>query len=225
MGEDKLFETIKPQSLRVQVLRQLRRAILTGAMKPGDRLNETVIAREMGTSRGPVREAILALHQEGLVKIDHGRGASVAQLDPQSFRDLTEVRILLETQAVRLATERCDAASCAELAGIIEEMRDASKLHDVERVVDQDLSFHHAICRLSGNRVLLEIWEQIAGRLRLAILLSTEQGYDAGTWVETHPPVLEAMRAGDPELAAKHLIGSTRPATEEIIRSLQGVSG
>jgi DNA-binding GntR family transcriptional regulator len=221
MDEDRRFQTVKAQSMRYLVLRQLRKAILNGGLKPGERLNETVIARQMGISRGPVREAILTLHQEGLVSIDHGRGASVAQLDPALLRDLVEMRTLLETYAVKLATEHFEPAFGAELEGIVEQMGAASRDDDVESVVDYDLSFHRAICRLSGNRVLLEMWEKLAGRLRLAILLSIEQGYNAGLWVETHPPVVEAMKAGDAELAAQHLIGSTRPATEQIIQMLQ----
>jgi DNA-binding GntR family transcriptional regulator len=221
MDEDRRFETVKAQSMRYLVLRQLRGAILNGGLKPGERLNETVIAREMGISRGPVREAILTLHQEGLVSIDHGRGASVAQLDPSVLRELVEVRILLETYAVNLVTEHFEPAFGTELEAIIEQMRAASRDDDVESVVDCDLSFHRTICRLSGNRVLLEMWERLAGRLRLAILLSIEQGYDAGLWVETHPPVVEAIKVGDAELAARHLIGSTRPATEQIIQTLR----
>ena len=196
------FEEIRSSSIRHHVLRQLRSAILSGDLEPGERLNESQIARQMGISRGPVREAILALEQEGLAKSEHRRGSYVTEVDVQSFSELIDLRILLETHAARLATATCTPAGCSELQRIIEQMRTASRAEDVESVVDRDLDFHRAICNLLGNRLLAQMWEQLAGRLRLAILLWIEHGYDAAGMVETHPPVLESIERGDGDRAA-----------------------
>jgi DNA-binding GntR family transcriptional regulator len=221
MEEERRFTEVKPpRSMRFDVLRQLRNAILDGTLKPGERLNESVIAREMGISRGPVREAILALEQEGLVETVHWRGSYVVEPDPTTFGELVDLRILLETHAAKVATKRCGANSLAELGAIIERMREVGAKGEIEQVVDADLSFHRAICRLSGNAMLLKMWEQLAGRIRLAVLLSIEKGYDAITMVETHPPVLEAMRAGDGELAASRLNQRTREAADLIVAGL-----
>ena len=216
MDDIKQFEPIKPRSMRHDVLQQLRRAILSGQFRPGERLNESEIARQMGISRGPVREAILALQQEGLIETEHWRGSYVVELDPKSFCELVDLRILLETHAARIATERCTPDDCAELEHIVEEMRSASREGDVELVVDKDIEFHRTICRLSGSDLLLQMWEQLAGRLRLAILLSIEHGYDAPGMVETHPPVLEAMKRGDADLAARRLNERTWEAAQMI---------
>jgi len=221
MEETRRFEEVKPHSMRFDVLRQLRNAILGGTYKPGERLNESEIAREMGISRGPVREAIQALQQEGLVQTEHWRGSYVVEVDPGSFRELVDLRILLETHAAKIATARSTPAGYEELDAIIERMRAAGRAGDVDGVVDNDLAFHHKICELSGNELLLQAWEKLAGRLRLAILLSIERGYyDAGAMVETHPPVLEAMKDGDAELAAERLNNRTWEAAEAIIASL-----
>ena len=221
MEETNRFEEVRPHSMRFDVLRQLRNAILGGSYKPGERLNESEIAREMSISRGPVREAIQALQQEGLVETEHWRGSRVVEVDPQSFRELVDLRVLLETHAAKIATERCTPAGCDELDSIIERMRAAGRAGDVDGVVDNDLAFHHKICELSGNELLLQAWEQLAGRLRLAVLLSIERGdYDAAAMVETHPPVLEAMKEGDAELAAERLNLRTWEAAEAIIASL-----
>jgi len=219
--ENRRFEAIKPRSMRYDVLRQLRDAILDGAFVPGQRLNESEIARQMGISRGPVREAILALEQEGLVKTVHWRGSYVAELDAEAFRELVELRILLETHAAQVAAGRCTPADLDELQRIIDNMRAACRAGDVEDVVDHDLDFHHTICELSGNRLLLRAWEQLSGRLRLAILLSIAEGFDAAGMVETHPPVLEAMRRRDAAQAAALLNRRTWEAAEIIIRMLQ----
>ncbi len=217
---ERQFAEIKPRSMRHDVLRQLRNAILEGAIKPGDRLNESEIARQMGISRGPVREAILALEQEGLVTTVHWRGSYVTELEAHSFRELVELRILLETHAAKQAARRCRLEALAELERAVAEMRAAHAAGDLEDVIDRDLDFHHAICRAAGNSLLLKAWEQLSGRLRLAILLSIQLGYDAGAMVETHPPVIEAMRQGDPELTAQLLNDRTWEAAEIIIARL-----
>lgn len=220
MVSDRRFEEVRSRSMRHDVLRQLRNAILDGTLKPGERLNESKIAKEMGISRGPVREALLTLEQEGLVKSVHWRGAYVAELDLDSYRELIELRLLLETHAAKVATKRCRPEDYVELEGIIEQMRAACRAGDIEQVVEHDLNFHRTICRLSGNRLLLAMWEQMSARLRLAILLSIQHGYDAFGMVETHPPVLEAMKAGDAELAAQRLNDRTWEAAELIIAKL-----
>jgi DNA-binding GntR family transcriptional regulator len=220
MERNMQFEQIESRSMRHQVLRQLRNAILSGALKPGARLNESEIARQMGVSRGPVREAILALEQEGLATSEHRRGSYVSEVDVQSFSELIDLRILLETHATRIATARCTPEGCSRLQHIIDQMRIASQSGDIEGVVDHDLDFHRTICQLSGNRLLARMWEQLAGRLRLAILLSIEHGYDAAAMVETHPPVLEAMKRDDGDLAAQLLNERTWEAARRIIAIL-----
>jgi DNA-binding GntR family transcriptional regulator len=220
MEVERNFEQVRPQSMRYDVLRQLRKAILDGRFRPGERLNESHIAREMGISRGPVREAMQALEQEGLIQTVHWKGSFVAELDPQAFRELVELRILLETHAARAATVRCTPAEIAELDDLIAQMRLACRAGDIDEMVNYDLAFHHAICRLAGNRMMVRVWEQLAGRMRLAVLLSIEEGYDPASMIETHPPVLEAMRLGDGDLAAQHLNERTWQAAERIYSAL-----
>jgi len=195
----------------------LRNAILHGSFKPGERLNESEIAREMGISRGPVREAILELETEGLVKIEHRRGAYVVKLEPEAFGDLVDLRILLETHAVRIAARLCSPADYAGLERIIEQMRRAHAAGDTEKVVDNDLEFHRTLCALAGNQLLLEAWEQLTGRLRLAMLLWIEHGLDDTTQnLQMHQEVLDAMRQRDGERAAQRINSGNREAAAEM---------
>lgn len=221
MDDVRKFEEIRPRSMRFDVLRQLRSAILHGAIKPGERLNESEIAREMGISRGPVREAILELQQEGLVEIEHRRGAHVVNLDPEVFRDLVDLRILLETHAVRIAAQRCTSSDYAELEQILARMRRAHEVGDIEKVVDYDLEFHRTMCTLAGNRLLLEAWEHLAGRLRLAMLLWIEHGIDDIVQnVEMHQAFIDALKQGDGQLAASRINAGNREAAEEMFAIL-----
>jgi DNA-binding GntR family transcriptional regulator len=218
MDDTKRFVEVRARSMRYDVLRQLRNAILHGAFRPGERLNESEIAREMGISRGPVREAILELEREGLVRIEHRRGAYVVKLEPEVFGDLVDLRILLETHAVRIATGRCKPGDCDGLDHIIEQMRLAHSAGDTEKVVDNDLDFHRTLCSMAGNQLLLEAWEQLAGRLRLAMLLWIEHGLDdTDQNVQMHREVLAAMRQGDGERAAQRINLGNREAAAEMV--------
>jgi len=219
---ERRFAEIKPRRMRHDVLRQLRNAILDGTFKPGERLNESEIARQMGISRGPVREAILALEEEGLITTIHWRGSYVAEVDPESFRELIELRILLETHAAKRAAQNFSPADGAELERLVEEMRAANAAGDLDDVIDHDLDFHHTICRMGGNSLLLKAWEQLSGRLRLAILLSLQLGYDAGGMIETHPPVIEALQRGEADLAAQLLNDRTWEAANIIMALVKG---
>src|SRR5258706_1261440 len=95
-------------SLDDQVVAELRQAILSGRLKPGERLVEGRLADELGVSRNPVREAIRALASEGLIEVTAGRGACVAKISDQEARETIEVRALLEGQNARLAARRQD---------------------------------------------------------------------------------------------------------------------
>jgi DNA-binding GntR family transcriptional regulator len=222
MRRDTHFVEVRPRRLSYHVRYQLRKAILDGVFRPGQRLIETDIAREMNTSRGPIREAIQALEQEGLVKSEPWRGARVVELDPASIRSLVELRILLETFAAKAATERCDQSGYRELEQIVEQMQAAAREERIEEFLDHDIDFHRCICRLSGNPLLLEAWERISGRIRLMILLTlpTATALDLITTAETHPLVVEAMAAKDDALAARLLNERTWEAAESVIGDL-----
>jgi DNA-binding GntR family transcriptional regulator len=228
MEEIRHFEEVRARSMRFDVLRQLRNAILHGAFKPGERLNESEIAREMGISRGPVREAILELQQEGLVEIEHRRGAYVSTLEPEVFQDLVDLRILLETHAVKIATRRFTPADYAALEDTIKRMEAAHHAGDTDKVVDYDLEFHRTICNLAGNQLLLEAWEHLAGRLRLAMWLWIEHGLDdIAQNTNMHRQFLDAMKQGDGELAAQRINQGNREAAADMVAILAeyGVKG
>lgn len=209
---DSPFREIRAQSITEQVTAQLRRAIVEGAFEPGERLNESRIAREMGVSRGPLREAIAALREEGLLESTHGLGSFVVEINPAFFGDLADLRILLEDHAIRKLAEDPSAEDIALLEGIAERMQTAARRDAVERTIDYDLEFHRTVCRLSGNALLFDAWDRLAGPLRLAISLSLEQGYghDPVGMADTHPPVIKAMKDGNIDLAAECLHKHTR---------------
>ena len=187
---------------------QLRNAILSGSLPPGARLRQVDLATRFGVSRMPVRQALLALEREGLVKTDAWRGSIVAPLDADTVRDMYAVRSILERHVAKALAER-KTFDTLVLRNIIAAGRRATAHHDYARLIDLDLRFHTQLYDMFGNRVLLEImrgqWIHIR-RIMAMVLKFVE--YRAQLWNE-HEAILSAIEAGDPDragaLAATHI--------------------
>lgn len=141
-----------PSTLRAHVVKVLRGEILSGKYQPGDRLNESQIARELNISRIPVREALSQLQDQGLVMNHERRGMFVTHLGDEEVQQINSLRIILETEALRLARARMTPAVLAKLTRLVEQMEvwDGSLLD----AAALDLEFHREIWRASGNPYL-----------------------------------------------------------------------
>lgn len=141
-----------PSTLRSHVVRMLRADILAGKYRPGDRLNESQIARELNISRIPVREALSQLHEQGLVMNRERRGMFVTHLGDDEVQQINSLRIVLETEALLLARAHMTPEILAELTGLVEQMEawDGTLLDAAQL----DLEFHRVIWRASGNPYL-----------------------------------------------------------------------
>src|ERR1700751_5333270 len=117
-----LLSTEAPTTLRAHVVKILSAGILSGKYKPGDRLNESQIARELNISRIPVREALSQLQEQGLVQNRERRGMFVTNIGPEEVLQISSLRIILETEALRLARARMTPEILAELEALVEQM-------------------------------------------------------------------------------------------------------
>lgn len=140
--------------LRDTVFQYLRRCILTGEMKPGDRLLEIKLAETLGVSRTPIREAIRKLELEGLVTIVPRRGAEVANITSKSLTDVLEVRRALEVLAVELACERADETMLSVIYDKLTEFDSALSSEDLTAISIADEAYHDAIIKSSDNTKL-----------------------------------------------------------------------
>lgn len=166
MGEIKLqmnSDDLLP--LRDVVFNTLRQGILTGELKPGERLTEIHLANRLGVSRTPIREAIRMLELDGLVTMMPRRGAEVARISTQDLRDVLEVRKVLESLATKLASERIDEESSEKLKIAAMKFIDATKTGDVTRIAKADVEFHDVILQASGNRRLVQMVNNLAERI------------------------------------------------------------
>lgn len=147
---------LPPATLKAHLVTSLRDAIVARTFKPGDRLNESQLARKYGVSRIPVREALLHLQEQGLVMNHPRRGMFVNILSDDDCQKINSLRVILEAEAIKLCRARLTAASESELLVLVERMEKWNAGSEVEAAA-LDLEFHRALWTLSGNSVLEKV--------------------------------------------------------------------
>lgn len=200
---------IEREPLRADAVTMVRRAILDGAFQPGERLVEGKLATEMGISRNPLREAFRELERDGLVVNRPRKGTFVATLSPDDVTELCAIRAALEGLAISLAIERMKPHDVDALDAALEGIRAAAAAGDFFRALEWDAMFHRDICRLSGNRRLLQLWNGLAGQIQLVHTRVRDTHFAlAGipAYIEgTHRPLLDAIRRHDTQEAQMYL--------------------
>jgi len=204
------------------VLEQLRRAILTGEIAPGERLLQVDLARRYGVSRIPLREALRSLHAEGLVVIEPNRGTICRPLEPKDLSDLYAVRTALEQLAIAAASERRVDVR-AQTVAMRDEAIAATSSGDLARLIELDAEFHENLAESSGNEhladALASCWSQIMRAMHVYFRMDV---YPAEVWSE-HVALAEMIERGDATQAVAALgshIGYSRIA---IIAGLKGM--
>jgi DNA-binding GntR family transcriptional regulator len=199
-----MSDPIARNVLSQQIKERLLEDILDGRYPPGARIIETRVARELGTSQAPVREALRDLEALGVVESIPFRGACVRRPSPAELLEAFAIRAELESLAARLALPRLTAEDLEVLDGYIREMQDAAQAGDAHAEAAADAAFHGAIVRLSGNRTLERVWRTLEPFSRTYVTILTP-GADRRSIADQHEPVLEVLRGGDPDLVAQVL--------------------
>ena len=191
-------------SLAQQVELHLRKKIILGQLQPETRLVELEIARQMGTSQGPVREALQRLEQDGLV-VRHSRSASyVAPLSMDEMYEISLVRKTVEGLAIRRTAQCITPVQCQELQTLIEEMQQAGKANDMATLVDYDMEFHRRICMWSDSATLLRVWMPLYSQLQRFVVKTHPTAFpDLVEVANNHLPIVETLHNHQPELAAQ----------------------
>lgn len=202
----------------------IRDRILNGYLQSGDRLAEAKLAEQLSVSRGPVREALKQLSAEGLVREEPRRGSFVAALTPLDIRDVYDLRAAIEPRAARLIVNAGDAAAIDTLRRKFSRIHQAAGSGNARQVVKADYAFHEAICRLSGNRRLLEVFLRHASLLQ-AFLRIDESFYKASMDIaEQHLELLEALESLDATLAEQRLVQHLEESRDRLLDHVaQGV--
>ncbi len=151
--------------LRDVVFNTLRQAILTGDLKPGERLMEIHLANKLGVSRTPIREAIRKLELEGLVTMIPRRGAEVAQITEKSMNDVLEVRRSMDALCVELACERISQQELNALEKACDDFAEAVKTKDIRKIAQADVALHDIIVQATGNRRLVQLINNLSEQM------------------------------------------------------------
>jgi DNA-binding GntR family transcriptional regulator len=190
---------------------RLLAAILDGRYPPGARIVETRVARELGTSQAPVREALRDLEALGVVEITAFRGARVRRPTPDELLEAFAVRSELEALGVRLAVPRLTDVDLDELGRLLDAMREASARGDTAGEAAADAAFHALFMGRSGNGTLVRVWNRLEPFSRTWISL-TIPGADQDRILDLHAAALEALRGRDAvraEAAVRHHFDET----------------
>lgn len=191
----------RPVPLREAVYEAILDLITTRALSPGQHLVETDLARNLGVSRQPVREAMQRLSNEGWVDLRPGYGAFVHTPTESEADQLLSVRALLETESARLAAENASPEQVAALRELVAAGRAAAELADTDAVVQANADFHRSVTEASGNRVLAELAGQVDRRVRW-YYAPVARTRGAASWDE-HDQLVDAIEEGDTEEALR----------------------
>jgi DNA-binding GntR family transcriptional regulator len=201
--------------LREQIKDILLERILRGELEPGERLVETRLARELGTSQAPVREALRDLQLLRLVESEPFRGARVRAVDDEQLLPVFPVRMALEELAAREAARRVDG-DVGALERELESMRAAARAGDWRAQISHDLAFHRAVIEMADNEPLLQSWLMLG--IEVSTAFATYWTYwDQTDLAEFHVPILEAIRDRDAARAGSEARKHVR-RTERVVR-------
>lgn len=199
--------------LRDIVCDELRSLIINGDYPPGAHLVEDRLARELGVSRNPVREALRVLQAEGFIDMIPRRGAIVATLSDEEVRDIFDVRMALERLAAQLAARRAEPDDVEEMQRILETAQAALAKDDASTLTDLNAEFHELVLVISGNGYLRDVMLQLRGRMKW--IFSRTAGSPRGQHsLDEHVLLADAIERGDEDAAAELALRHVQAAAD-----------
>lgn len=208
---------IEQTPLKVQIADQLRRAIVTGRLRPGAVLVETALAEQLNVSRAPIREAVQMLENDGLVETVAYKGKRVKPLTVREVVETCEMRTMFEVAAARRILAHGTGvdtlwAPCRVMAA-------AAAAGDREALVVADEAFHRMLIELSGHALLGQLWAGLYLRIHQIMSLRNDHDVNLADIAANHPPIVRALAARDGALAERliaehtHALASFDPAS------------
>ncbi len=199
------LQPVDINTLRNRVTDSVRNAILQGVLVPGGQVNQAQIAAKLGISRGPLREALRQLEEEGLVQSYPHKGTFVTEITPSYIDEVYSIRRVLETFAVERTIEYNDPVVLEQLQSIVAEMLQAADAGDGHKLNELDFQFHNAILLGAKHSLLMQLWKSIEVGVRRVVALRHGIYDNLYEIVGNHPDLLAAIEARD-SLRARQLL-------------------
>lgn len=193
-------EPVNRESTAGIIARQLRDAITNGSLAPGSQLGEAELANQFQVSRGPLREAMQRLVQEGLLRSEPHRGLFVIDLEPDDVLDLYTARTAVESAAA-IRVIRTDPPPVEQLWSVHADMATAASRDNPVAVSDADLQFHERLVAASGSRRLVRMMRTLMTETRMCLTALQRTYADVHERVTEHGRIIEAVEARDEHLA------------------------
>lgn len=193
----------KHQTLRERILETIRDAIITGSMKPGEKVAEPELAERFGISRTPIREAFRQLESEGYLKVIPRKGAVVAAFTQKDVEEFYAIKSILEGYAARKACERLTEKEIEKLEHINDKLRHLAGDGDVKHFFKVHNDFHDLFLHSAGNDKLYELISSLVGKFQRLRLASLSLPGRMGMSVEEHDKIIEAFCRRDPDEAER----------------------
>jgi DNA-binding GntR family transcriptional regulator len=211
-------ETLQRVSLSDQIKEFVIDAILSGEFKPGQRVVESALARRLGVSQAPVRDALRDLVMTGFLETEPYKGTSVRSFTREDLYEVYTVRAALESLAARLASQRVTDADLGTLRQILAEMVEAGRAQDPDRMTKLDNAFHETILKLSGNKLLYQLWQNLRFGYWTIVTAKMEE-FELEELARRHEELYEALASRKPGAAG----AAMRRHIEELSKPPEGM--
>lgn len=198
------------------------RQIVTGELKPGDRLSDTELAARIGVSRTPVRQALHRLAQDELIVFDPRRGFWVRELTVDDIHELYEVRVALEVLALKKAAGNVDEKEMRSLIEQVGSLQSELSQGSIPHFLEHDFLFHNVLIHASGNGRLIRMLATLRGQVSIFQIRDTEYPGRMERALEEHEAILRALLAGQSDLAVDLLASHIIAAKERVLADMFG---
>lgn len=208
--------------LAEQVRDYLLEGLTSGRLRPGDRINEAELARMLGISRNPIREAISGLAQRGFLVAAPRRGHFMRVFTPDDVDDVFSFRICVEAFALRQAMPRMTGRDVDGFVGLVDRMIEAARIGRLSDLRQADMALHRRICELSGNRQTVRAHEGIDTEVQMLVAFVDLDQETPMAAARSHEPIVEAIAAGDVERAVAAIERHSRQTWARVLEAYDG---
>jgi len=212
---------LQTSSLSSVVQGELERMILSGELRPGEKLTEMALAARLGVSRGPLREAFRMLDESGLVRTEKNRGVFVRDLPVEEAMEIFDLRAAMDELVGRRLAVSIAPAALKEVRALVDQMEQAVKAKDAPRYHLLNLRFHDRLVELAGNGKLTAIYRKLIKELSLFRRLNLADGWLMPISAGEHRQIVKTIASGDAEAAGRAMYDHVMESKERTIKNHQ----
>lgn len=196
---------LQSSSLPMLMQEEIERLIMTGELPVGSRINESELSQRFNTSRGPIREALRALEEAGLVRNEKNRGVFVREIAFEEADEIYELREALEEVIGRRVAVAIKPDAIERLRAMLDAMRSAAQAQDVEQYAQLNLQFHEILLDTAGSKKLTETYKRLVKELHLFRMRALDSGGGLRVSADEHREIVDAIASGNPDIAGQAL--------------------